>query len=235
MPPKDDFDQVILNSLKSVKEEDVIIISSKVVAIGEGNCLPMGNIEKDRLIEREAEYFIPRDEHPNGVVITTVVKHTLIASAGIDESNGNGHYVLWPKNPMKSAKRICELIRRKYQVKNIAVIITDSHCLPMRAGVTGIGIGFYGLEPCYSYKDKPDIFGRLFHYSQTNIVDSLAVIGNFFMGEGAEQTPVVILRDLQTHYPYLVFCDEPKQIFWFKREDDMFYPFFKNMKKGGAV
>lgn len=235
LPPKDDLDEVILSYVTSLKERDVVIVSSKVVAIGEGNCLPMYDIEKDNLIEREAEYYIPRNEHPNGVVITTVIKHTLIASAGIDESNGNGYYILWPKNPMQSAKRICDLLKKHYQVKDLAVIITDSHCLPMRAGVTGIGIGFSGFDPCYSYKDKPDIFGRLFHYSQTNIVDSLAAMGNFFMGEGPEQTPIVIIRNLETHYLHLNFCDQSNQTFWFKREDDMFYPFFKNMKKGGAA
>ena len=235
LPPHDNFNQVILDSVKSVKEGDVIVISSKVVAIGEGRCLPIGSLEKDQLIEQEAEYYIPRAEHPNGVVITTVIKHTLIASSGIDESNGNGYYVLWPENPMESAKRICDFIKSHYQVKNIAVIITDSHCLPMRVGVTGIGIGFHGLQPCYSYKDKEDIFGRPFHYSQTNIIDSIAAIANFFMGEGREQTPIVIIRDIETHYSHLVYCDNSNQTFWISREEDMFYPFFKNMINGGAA
>ncbi len=41
----------------------------------------------------------------------------------------------------------------------------DSHIIPLRHGTLGISIGFYGMEPLYDYRGKPDIFGRLLVFS----------------------------------------------------------------------
>ena len=52
---------------------------------------------------KEGDVFIPRKECPGEHVVLAIKKHTLVPSAGIDESNANGHYILWPKNPEKEA------------------------------------------------------------------------------------------------------------------------------------
>ena len=89
--------------------------------------------------------------------IITIKGHTLIANAGIDESNANGYYILWPKRPSALAKEIRAYLKKKYKIKNLAVVVTDSHIIPLRHGTTGISIGFYGMEPLYDYRGMPDI------------------------------------------------------------------------------
>jgi F420-0:gamma-glutamyl ligase len=228
LPPKDNFYEILNASLPKLKESDVLLITSKVLAIHQGRCIKMGHeINKDKIIIQEAERYIPRSQSPGGWILT-IKEHTLIPAAGIDESNGNGYYILWPKNSTNLAKRICIYLKEKFRLENLAVIITDSHTTPLRFGVTGISIGFYGLEPAYDYRGKKDVFGRKLKFTKTNIVDAISAMGVLLMGEGKECTPMVILRDAnfikftnRTTYKKLVI--DP--------EKDIYSPLYKTFKK----
>ena len=228
-PPKDDLYDVIDNFCPPLKEGDVFLVTSKILAIHQGRCISIDSVEnKDDLIKKEAEVFIPREKCPGEYVILTLKENTLIASAGIDESNANGYYILWPENSEKEAKEICEYLKEKFSLKKLAVIITDSHTTPLRYGVMGISIGAYGLDPLKDYRKEKDIFGRTIKMAQVNIVDSLATMGVLFMGEGAEQKPMVIIREVdlveftnQENYKDLLI----------PAKDDIFYPLLKNFYK----
>jgi len=199
LPPKDDIYPVLDKYLPSLSEGDVVFITSKILAIHQGQCkkIKTGNRdEKDKLIKKEAEVYIPRKECPGEHVILTLKEHTLIPSAGIDESNSSDHYIFWPKNSNEEAKKICNYLKKKYKIKKLAVVITDSHTIPMRYGVMGISTGFFGIKPLRDYRGQKDIFGRKLKMTKSNIVDSLANIAVLIMGEGAEQTPIVIGRGL---------------------------------------
>jgi len=76
----------------------------------------------------------------------------------------------------------------------LAVVVTDSHIIPLRHGTLGISIGFYGMEPLYDYRGTPDIFGRLLKHTTKNIVDGLSTMAVLLMGEGDERTPILVLR-----------------------------------------
>jgi F420-0:gamma-glutamyl ligase len=152
------------------------------------------NVSKDKLIMQEAEAYIPPSQVPNGEMFLTIKEYILVPVAGIDESNGNGYYILWPKQSSKLAKEICGYLKQKHHIKKLAVIVTDSHTTPLRYGVTGISLGFFGLEPLYDYRGKPDIFGRKLKFTKSNIVDALSALAVLAMGEGKEQTPMAIIR-----------------------------------------
>jgi F420-0:gamma-glutamyl ligase len=228
-PPKDDVYPVIDEFCPALKERDVFLITSKILAIHQGLCIPVKEIEnKDELIKKEADAFIPRKECPGEKVILTVKNNTLISNAGIDESNANGHYILWPENPEKEAKKICEYLKNKFSLKELAVVITDSHTAPMRYGVLGISIGFFGLNPFKSYKGEKDIFGRETRMLPGNVVDSLAVIGVMSMGECDEQKPMAIIRGAD----FVEFTDEEKyEELLIPIEKDIYYPLLKNFYK----
>lgn len=205
LPPEQSIYPILEEYLPSLQENDLLLITSKILAIHQGRCLKITDTtNKDDLIKSEAEYFIPRSEVPFQSATLTIKENTLIASAGIDESNANGYYVLWPKNTNTLVKEICILLKKRYKINNLAVIATDSHTMPLRWGVLGISIGFYGLEPLYDYRGQPDIFGRKLKMTQRNIVDMLAVLGVAAMGEGAEQTPLAIIRGM----PGIQFTDK---------------------------
>jgi coenzyme F420-0:L-glutamate ligase len=197
LPPKDDIYPILDDSLPKLKEGDVLLITSKILAIHQGRCIKIEpGIDKYKLIKKEAEKIIPSYK-PSGNFLLTIKEHTLIPTSGIDESNGNGYYILWPKRPTALAKELCEYLQNKFDIKKLAVIITDSHTIPLRYGVMGISIGFFGLEPLHSYIGKKDIFGRKLKSTKVNIVDATASTAVLLMGEGNEQTPMIILRDVK--------------------------------------
>lgn len=238
LPPKDSLDDLIDFITPGLKENSIVVISSKVISISEGRCIKVSDIDKDQLVVKEAELFIPRGFTPRGGRVHTIKHHTLISAAGIDESNGNGYYILWPKNPKASASKIWKKLRKLSKIKNLGVIITDSTAIPFRRGVTGISIAHFGFVPLRDYRGQPDIFGRHFKFEQTNIPDSLAAAAVFLMGEGLEQTPIAIITDL----PKIQFTEKnirthkSHSTFNVPLKEDMFRGFFESApwKKGGS-
>ena len=229
LPPKDNLYAVFGESLPKLMEGDVVVVTSKVVAIHQGRCVLVSTkAAKQRLIKQEADFLMPRYE-VNGHGYTLSIKnYTLIASAGIDESNAKGHYVLWPRHPEKAAKEICQYLKNKHHIKKLAVIITDSHITPLHLGTTGIAIGFFGLIPLRDYRKQLDIFGRRLKVTRSNLVDGLAAAAVLCMGEGNEQTPIVVIRN----------CDEieftNKATFKdlvINPKKDLYFPLLKNFKK----
>jgi coenzyme F420-0:L-glutamate ligase len=200
-PPQDDLYRLLDDHLPSLEERDVVLVTSKVVAVHQGRCVEIGSASKDQLIRREADRALPRHGFPGGSVVLTIKGHTLIPSAGVDESNGDGYYVLWPDDPNGAARELREHLCRRFDLHDLGVIVTDSHCVPLRRGVVGVAIGAAGLQPLRDYVGKPDIFGRPLTVTKVNVADALAAIGVFLMEEGSERTPVVIARSV----PHLVF------------------------------
>lgn len=200
-PPQDDLLAVLNESLPSLCERDIIVISSKVVAIHEGNCIVANNADKSALVRAEAELYIPR---PYWKTPLTVKHHAFIGNSGIDESNANGHYILLPKEPFLSAKHIRQHLKEKCALKELGVVIVDSHSTPLRRGATGIAIGWWGIDPLLNHVGEPDLFGREMRIEVSNLVDGIAAGANLVMGETNECQPVVITRGV----PNLVFTDE---------------------------
>lgn len=236
-PPKDDLWE-LLENIKGLEEKTIVAVTSKIVSIGEGRCIPHAQVKKDELIISQADKYIPRSLSPNMWIVHTIKNNLLIASAGIDESNGNGYYILWPKNPQESAKRIWHHLRKKFKVKNLGVIITDSHCIPMRRGLVGISIAYFGFNPLRDYRGKKDIFGRELAISLTDIPDSLASASVLEMGEGSEQTPIALITDLPyVHFTLRPYVSKtPYSSFIIPPKEDLFYPFLSSVrwKKGGS-
>ena len=153
------------------------------------------------MIKKEAKPYkplrVPCKGTPQGYMYLTIRNHALVPTSGIDESNANGYYILWPKCVNRLAQELCEYLKKKNNIKKLAVIATDSHTIPLRRGVIGFAIGFYGLYPLKDYRGKKDIFGRELKITQTNIVDALCAGGVLSMGEGREKTPVAIARGVE--------------------------------------
>ena len=191
--PQDTLRDALLSASLKLKEGDIVAISSKVVSIDEGNTVPGEGTDKDRLVEQEADWYL-KFEKAKYRHRFTIAKGAMAGSAGIDQSNGNGYYILYPKDPMKSAKRLRSWIQKTYGVKKIAVLITDSTSIPMRRGAIGFALAWDGFVPLKDYRHKKDIFGREFKVEVANIADGLAAGAVVAMGEGNEQTPIAIIR-----------------------------------------
>lgn len=193
LPPKDDLFEELDRIAAVLEEGDVLLISSKVVAICEGRCEQLTEEEKRTRVEAEADVVIERPYWPTPL---TIAHHSFIGAAGLDESNGNGYCILLPKDPFASAKRIHAHLSERSGMKQLGVIITDSRSLPLRFGATGVGIGWWGIAPLNSHIGHDDLFGRALRYERSNLIDGLAAAACVVMGETNEQTPIVIAREV---------------------------------------
>lgn len=230
IPFKQTLEGVLDKYIISLEENSVVAVTSKIVAICEGRVVRMDGVDKEELIRSEASLYLPKASSKFNVSLT-VTNNLLVPSAGIDESNGNGYYILWPKNPQKTANKIRSYLKKRFSLKNIGVIITDSRTTPLRWGVTGMAIAHSGFSPLKDYTNTKDLFGRLFVYEKLNIADSLATASTLAMGEGAEQTPISIIEDI----PFVNFNDRDlsqKELKELKIdiEDDLYAPLLKSVK-----
>lgn len=180
-----------------IPNKTVLAITSKIVSLCQNRILPKNtSVDKKKLIEQEADFYLEGDYSKKYGICLTLKNNILIPTAGIDESNGNDCYILYPKNVQEEAVKIWEYLRQKTHHKEIGVLITDSHTSPLRRGVTGIALAWCGFHPLYSYIGQPDIFGCPLKVTQINVIDSLAVCAVFSMGEGNEQTPLALLEEI---------------------------------------
>ena len=232
LPPQDDLFSLIKESFANVKlkEKSIIVITSKIVSIGQGQCVKKDSVkDKDALIKKEADYYLDRDQVPQGYVVLTMKNNILIPSAGIDESNSNEYYILWPKHPFKAAKEIYDFIKENYHLKDFGLIISDSHCTPLRSGTQGVSIAYAGFYPLKDYRGKEDIFKRKLKMSQSNIADSLAAAAVIVMGEGNEQTPIAVIEDID-FVEFKEFDPTKNNPLNIDKDDDIYAPLLKGAK-----
>jgi len=223
-----DITAVIGKYVTDVPEKSVLAVTSKIVSICEGRIVEGGTEIRDQLVSEECEMYIPREHNKYGFCYS-IAHNTLIASAGIDQSNANGKLVLWPEDPQKSANNIRAFLCNKFQRKYIGVIITDSRTQPLRWGVIGTCLAHSGFQALNDYVVKPDLFGRPFQVEKLNMSESLAAASVAVMGEGSEQTPLSYITDI----PAVVFQDrnptkEELDSLLISREEDLFWPLMKN-------
>jgi F420-0:gamma-glutamyl ligase len=160
----------------------------------------------------------------------TITKNSLMLSAGIDESNSDGNFVLWPKNPLQTAKSIHYLITQKLNIRDFGVIIADSTSKPFRLGTTGLSLAHWGFKELNNYIGNNDLFGRTITVSKANVAEGIASAGVLVMGEGSEQTPLALATQLDfvkfnNKYGGTCYNNAPNSY-----TKDLYEPFWKAVK-----
>src|SRR6185295_14050368 len=120
LPPKDDLLSFLKESFSRLKpkEKSIIVVASKIVAISQGRCIKIdAKHHKPTLIKQEADFYIDKNKVAGKISALTIKDGILIYSSGIDESNGNGYYILWPKNPFAAAQKIHAFIKKEFGLK----------------------------------------------------------------------------------------------------------------------
>ncbi|MDO8591260.1 MAG: coenzyme F420-0:L-glutamate ligase [bacterium] len=217
----DDLFSFITRYLGKISEESVVVVTSKIVALSEKRTVVVKSLKmKEELIRAESDFVI-RTKH----VWLTIKDGMVMASAGIDESNADGKLILLPKDSFASARLLRKALMRKYGLKRLGVLITDSRTVPLRAGVTGVALGYAGFIGIKDYRNTPDIFGRKFKFSRTDIADSLATAAVLVMGEGNERMPLAIIKEAPVEFRERVNRHE----LHIDIKDDMYKPLFTKL------
>jgi coenzyme F420-0:L-glutamate ligase len=228
--PKDDLLDAIFSSKMKLREGDIVALSSKVVAIHEGATLLAKGVDKRSLVKKHTDWYL---EVPSNIhrTIFTLNKGAIVGSAGIDESNGNDHFILYPQNPFESARTIRKALLKQYGIKKLGLIITDSMSVPLRRGAIGFALSWDGFQPLNDYRKKKDLFGRPFKMELANVVDGLSAGAVSVMGEGSESTPLVVIRGANVTFGNR----KQKDSLIVEPADDIFAPLFftgRRWKKG---
>ena len=220
---REDLTAFLLRFIRKPKEKSIVVVTSKIIALSEGRTVKIGSAkEKEKLIKKESDVSISTK-----YVQMTLRDGMAMPSAGIDESNADGKYILLPKDSFKTAKLIKEKLQRKYHVKNLGVLITDSRTLPLRSGVIGVALGYAGFSGVKDYIGKRDLFGRKFKFSSVNIADSLATAAVLTMGEGNEQQPIAVIEEAPVEFREKVYSEELK----IAVKNDIYVNFFSKLSK----
>ncbi len=215
--PGDDMAKILIESMKSLgitpQDNDIIVLAESAVASAEGRIVRLEDVtpgkkalDLSKLYEndpRKMELILREsDEILGGIpgVVVTITKGVLSPSAGIDNSNApEGHVVLLPENPRRSAIEIRKKLMEKYRC-NIAVIIGDSRTQPLRLGCVGIALGCAGIEPVEDMRGRKDLFGKPLLITRRATADNLVSAAQIIMGEADESTPAVIIRDAPVRF-----------------------------------
>lgn len=204
--PGDDLLTILDANLPKLQENDIVVVTSKIISICQGRIVPNdGTVDKHTLIKQEADAYIEDPGLSQFGVTLTLTKNTLIANAGIDESNGNGNFVLWPNDPFGVSQQLWHHLRETHHIRHLGILITDSRLTPLRWGTIGVGLAWCGFEPLKNYIGTPDIFGKNLRMTKASHLDGLAAAAVLIMGEGNEQTPLCVIRDTKT----VTFMDRP--------------------------
>lgn len=228
---------------QTLHEQDILLITSKVVAICQGRIKDFSDIKE--VSEKAKELAIPYKLDPREVhiiineadrifgglpgLLLTEKEGILIANAGIDQSNAGatGRVILWPTDPFHTAFTIQQDLQKKYKLSQLGLIISDSRVHPMRRGVIGVAIGVSGFIPLDDCRGRVDLFGRKMQFTTRAVVDQLADGAHVLMGECNEQIPMVLIRNAPVQ-----FTSEPidPNIMKMPFEQDLFIQILSKMK-----
>jgi len=209
--------------LAAFTNRSVLVVTAKIIAILQQRVLP-ATADRQEVIVAEADHYLP-PRYSRYRVTLTMKGGILIPSAGLDESNGDGQFVLWPAQPQVVANQVRAYLCDRFGIGEAGVLITDSRPLPLRWGVTGVGMVHSGFRAINDLIGAPDLFGRPLAMTKVNVMDGLAAAAVLAMGEGAEQTPLAVLRDLPfVHFQPRDPTDEELAALQIAPEDDLYAP-----------
>jgi F420-0:gamma-glutamyl ligase len=222
-------------AITELPESSIVVVTSKIVSICEGRVVPISQNDREALIRQESDFYLPPEQSRYGHHFS-IVEGTLLGSAGIDESNGDGNYVLLPADMQGTVNRIRAHLRQRFGHADLGVILTDSASHPLRLGAMSVALAHSGFQALHNYIGQQDLFGHPYGVTRANIAGGLAAAAGVVMGEGNERTPFCVLSDL----PFVTFQDadptaEELQSIRLDMRTDLFAPFLEpaEWQKGG--
>jgi len=214
-----------------IQPHDVIVATHVAVSKSEGKIV---NLDTVKPSERAIEIAKQTNKDPAMVevilqdtkeivrlgqnsIITETKSGIVCANSGVDRSNvaGDRNVVPLPKDPNASAARIRREITEETGVKDLAVIVSDTHGRPFRMGEINIAVGYAGFKPIRDRRGEKDLFGYVLRIKMTAIADELASAAELVIGQANEGIPVAIVRG----YNYTPSEDQTTQLIRAKEKD----------------
>jgi coenzyme F420-0:L-glutamate ligase / coenzyme F420-1:gamma-L-glutamate ligase len=196
--PGDDLADAIAAAAPWLRDDDIVVVTSKVVSKCEGRIVaaPADPEERDalrrKLIEAEAVRVLARKGR---TLITENALGLVQAAAGVDGSNvGSTELALLPVDPDASAAALRSGLADRLGV-NVGVVITDTMGRAWRNGQTDVAIGAAGLTVLYGYAGARDAYGNELVVTEVAVADEIAAAADLVKGK-LTAIPVAVVRGL---------------------------------------
>jgi dehydro coenzyme F420 reductase / coenzyme F420-0:L-glutamate ligase / coenzyme F420-1:gamma-L-glutamate ligase len=197
--PGDDLAAELARCAPWLADDDILVITSKVVSKVEGRLVPVPSADpaereaiRQQAIADETVRVIAR----RGNLRVVETRHGLVlAAAGVDASNVRSNEIaLLPLDPDASARRLVERLR-ELTGRTVAVVISDSMGRPWRHGISDVAIGVAGLTAVLDVRGATDRHGNELVVTEVAIADELAAAGDLVKGKLSD-IPVAVIRGL---------------------------------------
>lgn len=207
-----------------IKDGDVLVVASKVVAKAEGRLREAADrrafeslVDAATVRPVAARSFTAADG-PAVVTVARTAAGTVQAAAGLDRSNAEGAVVLHPADPDASAAALRRGFEKWFGVA-LAVIVSDSTSRPWRRGVFDFALGSAGLAGLDSQRGEPDDSGRVQLVTERAVADEIAAAADLVKG-AARGLPLAVVRGvgdlLADSAPGARTLNRPESEDWFR-------------------
>jgi coenzyme F420-0:L-glutamate ligase/coenzyme F420-1:gamma-L-glutamate ligase len=212
------IEHALLADGAALRDCDVLIVTSKVVAKAENRYVDLSRVEPSeqarvlalevRKDPRFVEVLLWDSERisrkaPEVLIVRHHAGH-VSANAGIDQSNARpGHAAVdsgpWalrlPADADASAAALRNRLEQRFGV-TLGVIVSDSFGRPFRQGSVGAAIGCAGLPALHDHRGQLDLDGRPLEHTVTATADQLAAAADLVCGQANEGRALVLARGL---------------------------------------
>ena len=196
--PGDDLAAALAEAAPWLRDDDVVVVTSKVVSKCEGRIVsaPTDPDERDalrrKLIDAEAVRVLARKGR---TLITENALGLIQAAAGVDGSNvDSGELALLPTDPDASAAALRSGLGERLGV-TVGVVITDTMGRAWRNGQTDFAIGAAGLTVLHGYAGSQDRHGNELSVTEIAVADEIAAAADLVKGKLTD-IPVAVARGL---------------------------------------
>jgi coenzyme F420-0:L-glutamate ligase/coenzyme F420-1:gamma-L-glutamate ligase len=190
----DDLAALVAAAEPSLRDGDVVVVTSKVVSKAEGR---MVRATRDEAIDGEAVRLVAR----RGDTRIVETRHGFVlAAAGVDASNvPPGYVALLPEDPDASARRIRRGLHDRLGV-DVAVLVTDTLGRPWRNGLVDVAIGAAGFPVLDDHRGRTDAHGHTLEMTVTAVADEVAAAAELVKGK-LDSVPVAVVRGMTYRPP----------------------------------
>ncbi|MFV1363153.1 coenzyme F420-0:L-glutamate ligase [Mycolicibacterium elephantis] len=196
--PGDDLVAAIAAAAPWLRDNDIVVVTSKVVSKCEGRVVaaPADPDERDtlrrKLVDAEAVRVLARKGR---TLITENALGLIQAAAGVDGSNvGATELALLPVDPDGSAAALRDGLRDRLGV-TVGVVITDTMGRAWRNGQIDAAIGAAGLTVLHGYAGARDRHGNELIVTEIAVADEIAAAADLVKGKLTD-IPVAVVRGL---------------------------------------
>ncbi|MEW5808636.1 MAG: coenzyme F420-0:L-glutamate ligase [Actinomycetota bacterium] len=196
--PGDDLGAAIAEAAPWLRDDDVVVVTSKVLSKCEGRMVDapadpeLRDTLRRKLIDGEAVRVLARKGR---TLITENALGLVQAAAGVDGSNVDSHELaLLPVDPDGSAAALVRALRERLGVR-VGVVVTDTMGRAWRTGQTDVAIGAAGLEVLHGYAGEHDQHGNELIVTEIAVADEIAAAADLVKGK-LTAVPVAVVRGL---------------------------------------